>query len=186
MAEDYYNQAVSNLQRVTALAPESSGSPLDTAALLQKYRAQAMKRYGVGTPVDTSGIQAAGSSGQMPGGRWGQARASSYWGPGRTAGGQKMSFQTIASPYLPLGTVVEIMKGKKTVRGVVQDFGPADWVMKGDPNRFLDISEPMMQQLTGQRSNLLGVNYRIAKYGTGRVYRPGHEVTRRLKKEWSG
>lgn len=113
------------------------------------------------------------------------AKASSYWGTG-TASGAKMSATTIASPYLPLNTVVAIQYNGKQVTGTVQDFGPADWVLAMDPKRFLDIAEPMMEQLTGKKSNVINVKYRVLAYGHGRVYRPGAAMTEKLRQRWTG
>lgn len=115
---------------------------------------------------------------------WDDAEASSYWGI-QTASGKKMTATTIASPYLPLGTQVEINYKGKTVSGTVWDFGPADWVMATNPDRFLDLAEPMMQQLTGTKSNTVKVKYRITRYGTGRIYRPSHSMTKQLRDKWA-
>jgi len=117
---------------------------------------------------------------------WESAKASSYWSPqSRTASGAPMTPTTIASPYLPIGTKVEIEYKGKTATGTVQDFGPADWVMIADPTRFLDIAGPMMVQLSGKSSNLVNVKYRILQYGTGKIYRPGAAKTAELRKRWA-
>lgn len=115
------------------------------------------------------------------------ARASSYWHPGiGTASGAPMSVQTIASPYLPLGTRVDIQYHGKTVSGIVEDFGPADWVMAMDPNRILDISEPAMATLTGgNKSTVINVFYRVTAWGHGRVYRPNAAMAAKLKQRWT-
>lgn len=127
------------------------------------------------------------AGGNKPGGMWGNARASSFWDDFQpTASGRQMRFQTIASPYLPLGTQLEVMYKGKRVKGIVEDLGPADWVMKQDPTRFLDLSEPMMKYLTGQRGNVAGVQYRVTKWGSGRSYRPSHPMTSKLRKMWGG
>ncbi len=115
--------------------------------------------------------------------RWGSARASSFWDPA-TASGRPMESTTIASPYLPIGTKVSVRANGKTVAGTVTDFGPADWVMASDPTRFLDLAEPMMLKLSGTKSNVIGVEYSITKYGTGAVYRPGAAMTAKLKTHW--
>lgn len=115
-----------------------------------------------------------------------KARASSFWGT-HTASGRAMDATTIASPYLPLGTQVTIEYKGKTVNGTVWDFGPADWVMAADPTRFLDIAEPMMQALTGQKGNVISVNYKVTHYATnGRIYRPGSSMTAKLRNRWAG
>ena len=111
------------------------------------------------------------------------ARASSFTGL-LTASGRPMSGDTIASPYLPLGTKITVTYNGKTVNGTVWDFGPADWVMKQDPTRFLDLSTTMMKTLTGKADNLITVNYTVTHYGTGRIYRPGHMMTAQLKNQW--
>jgi len=111
------------------------------------------------------------------------ARASSFTGL-LTASGRPMSGDTIASPYLPLGTKVSVTYNGKTVNGTVWDFGPADWVMKQDPTRFLDLSTTMMKTLTGKADNLITVQYTVTHYGTGRIYRPGSAMTAQLKKRW--
>lgn len=129
------------------------------------------------TPDQGAAGGATGTSG------WDKAEASSYTGL-RTASGRPMTGTTIASPYLPLGTVVEIEYKGKTVTGTVWDFGPADWVMVANPDRFLDIAIQMMQTLTGTASNVVKVNYRITTYGNGRIYRPGAAKTAELRKRW--
>lgn len=145
--------------------------------------------YPITAPSAGSGT---GTDGTDPGGStvapsgWENARASSFWHPGiGTASGAPMSVQTIASPYLPLGTHVDVEYQGKTVSGVVEDFGPADWVMAMDPNRFLDISEPAMASLTGgNKSTVLNVHYRVTLWGHGKVYRPGAAMTAKLKQRW--
>lgn len=146
------------------------------------------KQPGTGTDYPISSQSAAADGGNpVTAGGWEKARASSYWEPGdHTASGSVMSATTIASPYLPIGTRVDIEYKGKTASGTVLDFGPADWVMVADPNRFLDIAGPMMQQLTGKMSNLIPVNYRVISYGTGKIYRPGAAKTAALRKRWGG
>lgn len=128
-----------------------------------------------------SDSSANGTSGTKDG--WESARASSFWGMSTATG--RMTANTVASPYLPLGTRVEIEYKGKTVTGVINDFGPADWVMRMDPDRFLDIAEPMMQTLTGQKSTVIRVNYRVTSYGSGRIYRPNAAKTTELRKRWA-
>lgn len=142
--------------------------------------------YPIDVPAAGGGESGGGSGAQAPSTTgYDTAKASSYWGTG-TASGQKMSATTIASPYLPLNTVVNIVYNGKQVTGTVQDFGPADWVLAMDPNRFLDIAEPMMQQLTGHKSDVITVKYRVVAYGRGRVYRPGAAMTEKLRQRWTG
>lgn len=114
-----------------------------------------------------------------------KARASSFWGA-QTASGRPMDSQTIASPYLPLGTQITVEYKGKTVSGTVWDLGPADWVMAADPSRFLDLAEPMMEALTGTKSTVIPVNYKVTTYGNGRIYRPNHPMTKKLRKRWTG
>lgn len=97
-----------------------------------------------------------------------------------------MTGDTIASPYLPLGTKISVTYNGKTVNGTVWDFGPADRVMKQDPTRFLDLSTTMMKTLTGKADNLITVQYAVTHYGNGPIYRPGSAMTAQLKKRWGG
>src|SRR5690606_29134614 len=98
-----------------------------------------------------------GTSGGSSGAGWEKAEASSYWGV-MTASGKRMTPTTIASPYFPLGTVLQIEYKGKVVSGTVWDFGPADWVMAANPDRFIDLSVPMMQAETGRAFNEEKVN----------------------------
>lgn len=178
----------------TGLATLSAGSLLLWSALKGRKWSGTLRELIAGTapgsstdyPIDAQSAQNNGGSGATSAQGWEKARASSYWdSAARTASGQLMTPTTIASPYLPLGTQVEIEYKGKTVSGTVADFGPADWVMIADPLRFLDLASPMMGQLTGKGSNLISVNYRVTSYGNGRVYRPGAAKTAELKKRWS-
>jgi hypothetical protein len=128
-----------------------------------------------------AGVQAAATAAG-----WDGVRCSSY-SPTSTASGKGVNgASTIASPYLPLGTQVEVAFNGRQAAGTVWDFGPADWVLRSDPTRFLDLAEPMMRQLTGQASNLITAQYRVTSYGTGSVYRPNHPMTAQLRKRWTG
>jgi hypothetical protein len=101
----------------------------------------------------------------------GVSTGTSFWDAG-TASGKPMSYHTLASPYWPLGTVVKIMYGKKSATGVVEDFGPAEWaVAQHNPPAIVDLSEEMMQDLTGTRSNSVTIKFQVLKYGDGPVYR---------------
>jgi hypothetical protein len=101
----------------------------------------------------------------------GLATATSFWDPS-TASGNPMSFRTIASPYWPLGTKVKITYKGKSAIGVVDDFGPAEWaVAEHDIPAIIDLSEEMMQSLTGTRSNVIHANFQVLKFGNGRTYR---------------
>jgi len=129
------------------------------------------------TPTGTDG-----GTGAIAGGD--TAHASSFTGL-LTASGRPMTGDTIASPYLPLGTKVSVTYSGKTVNGTVWDFGPADWVLKQDPTRFLDLSTTMMKTLTGIADSLITVQYTVTHYGNGRIYRPGSAMTAQLKKRWA-
>jgi hypothetical protein len=101
----------------------------------------------------------------------GLTTATSFWDPG-TASGKPMSFRTIASPYWPLGTKVKITYRGKSAIGVVDDFGPAEWaVAQHDIPAIVDLSETMMQSLTGVRSNTVHAHFQVLKFGDGPRYR---------------
>lgn len=101
----------------------------------------------------------------------GRATATSFW-DAQTASGKPMRYRTIASPYWPLGTKVKITYRGKSVTGVVEDFGPAEWaVAQHDIPAIVDLSEKMMADLTGVRSNTIRVRFEVLEWGTGRVYR---------------
>lgn len=101
----------------------------------------------------------------------GVSTATSFWDPA-TASGRPMSYHTIASPYWPLGTTVKITYQGRSVQGVVEDFGPAEWaVAQHDPPALVDLSEKMMRDLTGQASNSVTVKFEVMKLGKGDVYR---------------
>ncbi|GLW97034.1 RlpA-like double-psi beta-barrel domain-containing protein [Microtetraspora sp. NBRC 16547] len=101
----------------------------------------------------------------------GRATATSFW-DAQTASGKPMRYATIASPYWPLGTKVKVSYKGKSVIGVVEDFGPAEWaVAQHDIPAIVDLSEKMMADLTGVRSNTVHVNFEVLKWGSGGVYR---------------
>nr|BBA66517.1 hypothetical protein [Actinoallomurus fulvus] len=104
----------------------------------------------------------------LPGG---VSTGTSFW-DAATASGRPMSYHTLASPYWPLGTKVKITVGKKSAVGVVEDFGPAEWaVAQHNPPAIVDLSEEMMQYLTGTRSNSIPIKFQVLQMGTGPVYR---------------
>jgi DNA-binding CsgD family transcriptional regulator len=109
----------------------------------------------------------------------GVATATSFWDR-RTSGGEPMSYQTLASPYWPLGTRVKITYNMVSTIGVVEDFGPADWaVAQHDIPAIVDISEVMMADLTGERRNSVHVAFEVLQWGSGEVYRgsgPGYRL----------
>lgn len=112
----------------------------------------------------------------LPGGL---STGTSFWDPA-TASGKPMSYHTLASPYWPLGTTVKISYGNKSAVGVVEDFGPAEWaVAQHNPPAIVDLSEKMMADLTGVRSNSVTVKFQVLKFGDGPVYRKdgtGHDM----------
>ncbi|GAA4611539.1 hypothetical protein GCM10023195_48910 [Actinoallomurus liliacearum] len=104
----------------------------------------------------------------LPGG---VSTATSFWDPS-TASGKPMSYHTIASPYWPLGTKVKITYNGKSEIGVVEDFGPAEWaVAQHNPPALIDLSEKMMQHLTGTASNSITIKFQVLELGKGGVYR---------------
>jgi hypothetical protein len=106
----------------------------------------------------------------LPGG---VSTGTSFW-DASTASGKPMSYHTLASPYWPLGTKVKVTIGKKSAVGVVEDFGPAEWaVAQHNPPAIIDLSEEMMQYLTGTRSNSVPIKFQVLEMGQGPVYRHG-------------
>ena len=104
----------------------------------------------------------------LPGG---VSTGTSFW-DAQTASGKPMSYHTLASPYWPLGTKVKVTIGKKSAVGVVEDFGPAEWaVAQHNPPAIIDLSEEMMQYLTGTRVNSVPVKFQVLELGHGSVYR---------------
>jgi hypothetical protein len=104
----------------------------------------------------------------LPGGI---STGTSFW-DAQTASGKPMSYHTLASPYWPLGTKVKVTIGKKSAVGVVEDFGPAEWaVAQHNPPAIVDLSEEMMQFLTGTRSNSVPIKFQVLQMGNGPVYR---------------
>ncbi|HZB31186.1 MAG TPA: hypothetical protein VE465_13565 [Streptosporangiaceae bacterium] len=100
----------------------------------------------------------------------GRSTATSFWGA-QTASGRPMSYKTLASPYWPLGTKVRITYRGKSVTGEVLDFGPAQWAVRQHrPPAIIDLSEKMMADLTGRRSNAVTVSFTVLELGGGRRY----------------
>ncbi|MBC6463325.1 hypothetical protein HKK72_36635, partial [Actinomadura sp. HBU206391] len=101
----------------------------------------------------------------------GTATATSFWDP-TTASGKPMSYETLASPYWPLGTEVLVTYNGQSTVGVVDDFGPAEWaVAQHSPPAIIDISEKMMADFTGSRENSVTVQFQVLKLGSGGTYR---------------
>jgi hypothetical protein len=100
----------------------------------------------------------------------GVSTATSFW-DAQTASGKPMSYHTVASPYWPLGTEVKVTYHGRSATGVVEDFGPAEWaVAQHDPPAIIDLSEKMMADLTGTRSNSVPVRFEVLKFGHGPRY----------------
>lgn len=101
----------------------------------------------------------------------GTATATSFWDP-TTASGKPMSYETLASPYWPLGTKVLVTYNGQSSVGVVDDFGPAEWaVAQHSPPAIIDISEKMMADFTGSRENSVTVQFQVLELGSGGTYR---------------
>jgi GH25 family lysozyme M1 (1,4-beta-N-acetylmuramidase)/peptidoglycan hydrolase-like protein with peptidoglycan-binding domain len=100
----------------------------------------------------------------------GTATATSFW-DSETASGLPMRYQTIASPYWPLGTKVKITYASESAIGVVEDFGPSEWaIAQHDIPAIIDLSDEMMAGLTGALSNSVHVRFQVLSWGSGRVY----------------
>src|ERR687895_804158 len=130
-----------------------------------KPKAKPKKRIVAGTSRETARkpIRKKG----LPSGR---STATSFWGS-QTASGRPMSYKTLASPYWPLGTKVRITYRGKSVTGEVLDFGPAQWAVRQHrPPAIIDLSEKMMADLTGRRSNAVTVSFTVLELGGGRRY----------------
>ncbi|WP_344832806.1 hypothetical protein [Actinocorallia longicatena] len=100
----------------------------------------------------------------------GIATATSFWDPLVTQNG-RMTGKTVASPYWPLGTRVRITYRRRTVVGIVRDFGPAPWAVAQHPiPAIIDTAEPMMARLTGHRVDAVPVRFQVLSWGTGRSW----------------
>lgn len=101
----------------------------------------------------------------------GASTATSFHDPG-TASGRSMSYHTIASPYWPLGTKVRIIYRTRSVVGVVEDFGPAQWaVAQHAIPAIIDMSTDMMRDLTGIADNAVPIRFQVLEWGRGELYR---------------
>jgi hypothetical protein len=109
----------------------------------------------------------------------GIATATSFWDPWVALGGH-MSYQTVASPYWPLGTKVRIDYKDRSTIGVVRDFGPANWaIVQHRIPAIIDLSEPMMHDLTGSRVNSVPVSFHVMSWGSGQAFHrdgPGYRL----------
>jgi hypothetical protein len=100
----------------------------------------------------------------------GVATATSFWDP-LVVLNRRMTTKTLASPYWPLGTRVRISYGRRTVVGVVRDFGPAPWaIAQHRIPAIIDTAEPMMRQLTGVRVNAVPVHFEVLNWGPGHYW----------------
>lgn len=114
-------------------------------------------------------IKMAKSDGGGSGGGSGNTVMTSFWDP-TTASGKKMNAGTISSSVIPMGSKLNVKVGGKSANGTVEDLGPAGFVYKRHhPKALLDLSEPMMQKLTGRRSNTVNGSFSVTKRGTGRT-----------------
>jgi hypothetical protein len=151
-AEAPHPAAADTTARTAQVAAEPSATPSET-----------------GKPVDLP-KRPAQKAAMLPSG---VSTGTSFWDPS-TASGKPMSYHTLASPYWPLGTKVKITIGGKSAVGVVEDFGPAEWaVAQHNPPAIVDLSEEMMQYLTGTRSNSVPIKFQVLEMGHGPVYRHG-------------
>jgi hypothetical protein len=147
---------------VHAEAPHATASQVSAHTTQATKDAPAEVGRAVGLPKQP------GKKALLPGG---VSTGTSFWDP-QTASGKPMSYHTIASPYWPLGTKVKITCGKKSAIGMVEDFGPAEWaVAQHNPPAIVDLSEEMMQYLTGTRSNSVPIKFQVLEMGNGPVYR---------------
>ncbi|WP_066936458.1 hypothetical protein [Microtetraspora fusca] len=156
----------------------STAIPLTTGAVTAAQAAQPVKfvpakasETSAATATKTTAAETAKTAKAEPKLPSGRSTATSFW-DAQTASGKPMRYETIASPYWPLGTKVKVTYKGKSAIGVVEDFGPAEWaVAQHDIPAILDLSEKMMADLTGVRSNSVHVDFEVLKWGTGRVYR---------------
>lgn len=155
----------------STVAAAQAAPPVKVTATETSEKSTATRPSTSKTGASKTGASKTGASGKakkLPAGR---ATATSFW-DAQTASGKPMRYQTIASPYWPLGTKVKVSYNGKSVVGVVEDFGPAEWaVAQHDLPAIIDLSEKMMADLTGVRSNSVHVNFEVLKWGSGRVYR---------------
>jgi hypothetical protein len=149
-AEAPHTASASTTARTAQVAAEPSASPSESG------RPVALPKR----PADKAALLPSGVS-----------TGTSFWDPS-TASGKPMSYHTLASPYWPLGTKVKITAAGKSAVGVVEDFGPAEWaVAQHNPPAIIDLSEEMMQYLTGTRSNSIPIKFQVLEMGNGPVYR---------------
>ena len=153
---------------VEAEAPHASGVQTAQISKGNDFLAPGEEGHTAKLPQSPQAQEQAAKKAGLPGGI---STGTSFW-DAQTASGKPMSYHTLASPYWPLGTKVKVTIGKKSAVGVVEDFGPAEWaVAQHNPPAIIDLSEEMMQYLTGTRSNSVPVRFQVLQMGTGPVYR---------------
>jgi hypothetical protein len=148
----------------------------DSAAVAERQPAEAPKPHASSTPPHKKKAAAEPAKKRTPKKRApkklpsGVSTATSFWDP-ETASGKPMSYKTLASPYWPLGTKVKITYKGKSATGVVEDFGPAEWaVAQHSPPAIVDLSEKMMDDLSGSRQNSVPVKFQVLSMGKGDTY----------------
>ncbi|MEV5748862.1 hypothetical protein AB0L00_13680 [Actinoallomurus sp. NPDC052308] len=150
-----------------ASAPQAQNAPAQAEKRVDSA-AQDRMLVAVKKDKDPKNAKKDAKAAALPGG---VSTATSFWDPS-TASGKPMSYHTIASPYWPLGTKVKITYNGKSEIGVVDDFGPAEWaVAQHNPPALIDLSEKMMQHLTGTASNSITIKFQVLELGKGGVYR---------------
>src|SRR5690606_41994355 len=84
--------------------------------------------------------------------------------------GKRMHSSAVASSVVPLGTKIRAKVGSKSATGSIDDLGPSSFVYKRHhPKAVLDLAAPMMQKLTGRRSNVVNGSFSVTKRGPGRT-----------------
>ena len=153
---------------VHAEAPKAAGAESTRVSKGDAFLAPGEEGHTAKLPRSPVTREEAARRAGLPGG---VSTGTSFW-DAQTASGKPMAYHTLASPYWPLGTKVKVTIGKKSAVGVVEDFGPAEWaVAQHDPPAIIDLSEEMMQFLTGTRSNSVPVHFQVLELGKGPVYR---------------
>ena len=154
----------------SASAASPDGKGVSSLVASETFNIPGKKHHGRKASEESTSAPSDEPSGDLPSGT---ATATSFWDPG-TASGQPMSYQTLASPYWPLGTKVRVTVDGQSAIGVVEDFGPAEWaVAQHSPPAIIDLSEEMMADLTGSRDNSVTAEFEVLSFGDGDVYRHG-------------
>lgn len=105
------------------------------------------------------------------GGGSGSTVMTSFWDAFQPmANGRRMHGSAIASSVIPLGTKLRVNIGGKSATGSVDDLGPSSFVYRRHhPKAVLDLAEPMMERLTGRRSNVTNGSFQVLSRGSGRT-----------------